>query len=88
MSPHRHEALEAFQLCTKLEGIIPALEPAHALAACDEDRAEMGKDHLIVMNCAAAATRTSSPSPRRWGASMSGIMSRLVARGGQKENAA
>jgi tryptophan synthase beta chain len=26
------EALEAFELCTKLEGIIPALEPAHALA--------------------------------------------------------
>ena len=27
------EALEAFQLCTRLEGILPALEPAHALAA-------------------------------------------------------
>ena len=26
------EALEAFQLCSRLEGIIPALEPAHALA--------------------------------------------------------
>ena len=29
-----HEALDAFQLLTRLEGIIPALEPAHALAAC------------------------------------------------------
>ena len=27
-----HQALEAFQLCSQLEGIIPALEPAHALA--------------------------------------------------------
>ena len=34
------EALEAFQLCTRLEGIIPALEPAHALAYVDEARAD------------------------------------------------
>ena len=34
------EALAAFQLCCRLEGIIPALEPAHALASVDRDRAE------------------------------------------------
>ena len=34
------EALDAFQLCTRLEGIIPALEPAHALAYVDEARAD------------------------------------------------
>ena len=34
------EALEAFQLLSKLEGIIPALEPSHALAYVDEDRAQ------------------------------------------------
>ena len=34
------EALDAFQLCSQLEGIIPALEPAHALAANHRDRAE------------------------------------------------
>ena len=34
------EALAAFQLCCKLEGIIPALEPSHALAHVHEDRAE------------------------------------------------
>jgi hypothetical protein len=44
------EALEAFQLCTRLEGIIPALEPAHALARVDEVAKELGKDGLIVMN--------------------------------------
>ena len=33
------EALDAFQLCCELEGIIPALEPAHALAEVIEDRA-------------------------------------------------
>jgi len=44
------EALDAFQLCTKLEGIIPALEPAHALARVGDLAGEIGKDGLIVMN--------------------------------------
>jgi tryptophan synthase beta chain len=44
------EALEAFQLCSRLEGIIPALEPAHALARVGDVAKELGKDGLIVMN--------------------------------------
>jgi len=44
------EALEAFQLCGKLEGIIPALEPAHALAHVAKIAPGLPKDHLIVMN--------------------------------------
>ena len=44
------EALEAFQLCARLEGIIPALEPAHALAKLGPVARELGKDGLIVMN--------------------------------------
>ena len=44
------EALEAFQLCSRLEGIIPALEPAHALAYVAKIAPELPKDHLIVMN--------------------------------------
>jgi tryptophan synthase beta chain len=44
------EALEAFQLCTKLEGIIPALEPAHALAQVMKLAPTMAKDQIIVMN--------------------------------------
>ena len=44
------EALEAFQLCAKLEGIIPALEPAHALARTGELARQIGRGGIIVMN--------------------------------------
>jgi tryptophan synthase beta chain len=44
------EALAAFQLCCRLEGIIPALEPAHALAKVMELAPKKSKDHLMVMN--------------------------------------
>ena len=44
------EALEAFQLCCRTEGIIPALEPAHALAHVAKIAPEMDKDQIIVMN--------------------------------------
>jgi len=44
------EALDAFQLLTKIEGIIPALEPAHALAHVIKLAPTMGKDQIIVMN--------------------------------------
>jgi tryptophan synthase beta chain len=44
------EALDAFQLLSKLEGIIPALEPAHALAKVIELAPKRPKDHLMVMN--------------------------------------
>ena len=43
------EALEAFQLCCKLEGIIPALEPSHALARVIELAPKRPKDHLMVV---------------------------------------
>ncbi len=44
------EALAAFQLCAKLEGIIPALEPAHALAKAAETAAQRPQDHLMIVN--------------------------------------
>jgi tryptophan synthase beta chain len=44
------EALAAFSLCCKLEGIIPALEPAHALAKVIELAPRKPRDHLMVMN--------------------------------------
>jgi tryptophan synthase beta chain len=44
------EALDAFQLCAKLEGIIPALEPAHALAKVLDVAPQKPKDHLMVVN--------------------------------------
>jgi tryptophan synthase beta chain len=43
------EALEAFQLCTKLEGIIPALECAHAIAHVMKMAPSLSEDHIIVM---------------------------------------
>ena len=44
------EALEAFQLCSRMEGIIPALEPAHALAYVSKIAGDLPKDHIICMN--------------------------------------
>jgi tryptophan synthase beta chain len=44
------EALAAFQLLSKLEGIIPALEPSHALAYVSKIAPKLPKDHLLVMN--------------------------------------
>ena len=44
------EALDAFQLCSRIEGIIPALEPSHALAYVSKVAGELPKDHLICMN--------------------------------------
>ena len=44
------EALEAFRLCTRTEGIIPALEPAHALAQVMKMAPGMDRDAIILMN--------------------------------------
>jgi tryptophan synthase beta chain len=44
------EALEAFQLCCRFEGIIPALEPSHALAYVSKIAGDLPKDHILCMN--------------------------------------
>ena len=44
------ETLDAFQLCSALEGIIPALEPAHALAYVTKLAPTLPKDNLLVMS--------------------------------------
>ena len=44
------QALEAFALCSRLEGIIPALEPAHALAHVARIAPDLSPDALLVMN--------------------------------------
>ena len=44
------EALDAFQICCVTEGIIPALEPAHALAHVAKIAPDLPADHLLVMN--------------------------------------
>jgi tryptophan synthase beta chain len=43
------EALDAFKLCAELEGIIPALEPAHAIARLPDIVREVGKDGIVVL---------------------------------------
>ena len=45
------EALASFQKLTKLEGIIPALESAHAIAAAERIAPTMDKDKIIIVNC-------------------------------------
>ncbi len=45
------EALASFQKLTKLEGIIPALESAHAIAAAERIAPTLGKDKVIIVNC-------------------------------------
>ncbi len=44
------EAVEAFQQCTRLEGIIPALESSHAIAYAGKIAPTLPKDHLMVIN--------------------------------------
>ena len=62
------EALEAFQLLCRTEGIIPALEPSHAIAAVAKRAKEMGREaDRSSPTSAGAATRTSSPWRSGWG---------------------
>ena len=44
------EALEAFKMCSAIEGIIPALESAHAVAYAVKRAPEMGKDQILLLN--------------------------------------
>ena len=45
-----YQALDAFKLCCKLEGIIPALEPSHALAYLLSLSGKLSMDDIIIMN--------------------------------------
>ena len=44
------DALEAFKICSRLEGIIPALEPSHALAFLLKNKTKFKKNEIIIMN--------------------------------------
>ena len=61
--------MEAFQLLCRTEGIIPAIESAHALAGAlrvvPKLAAELGRERSSWSTCPAAATRTSTP-PASW----------------------
>jgi tryptophan synthase beta chain len=50
LSATDEEAVAAFELCSRLEGIIPALEPAHALARVMDIAPRKPREHLMVLN--------------------------------------
>jgi tryptophan synthase beta chain len=64
------EALSAFQLCSRMEGIIPALEPAHALAHVIKVAPTMAKDKLIIMNMCGRGDKDIFTVARALGVSM------------------
>ena len=64
------EALSAFQLCSRMEGIIPALEPAHALAHVIKIAPSMPKDKLIIMNMCGRGDKDIFTVARALGVSM------------------
>ena len=66
------EALEAFQLCCALEGIIPALEPSHALAHVLKIAPTLPRDHLIVMNMCGRGDKDIFTVARALGVEMAG----------------
>ncbi len=66
------EALEAFKLCCALEGIIPALEPSHALAQVMKMAPELPRDHLIVMNMCGRGDKDIFTVARALGVDISG----------------
>jgi tryptophan synthase beta chain len=50
LSATDQEALGAFQLCARLEGIIPALETAHALARAGDVARDLGAGKILIVN--------------------------------------
>ena len=66
------EALDAFQLCCETEGIIPALEPSHALAQVAKMAPDLPRDHLICMNLCGRGDKDIFTVARALGWDMSG----------------
>ena len=66
------EALRAFELCCKAEGIIPALEPSHALAHVEKIAPKLPKDHIICMNMCGRGDKDIFTVARHLGFDMSG----------------
>ena len=70
MSATDDDALAAFQLCSRMEGIIPALEPAHALAHVIKVAPTMAKDKIIIMNMCGRGDKDIFTVARALGVSM------------------
>jgi len=59
-------ALAAFLKLARLEGIIPALESAHAVAEVIKRAPQMGRDELVIVNLSGRGTRTWRRPRRSW----------------------
>ncbi len=70
------EALEAFQFSCRTEGIIPALEPSHALAHVMKIAPTLPKDHIIVMNMCGRGDKDIFTVARHLGVDMEGVVGR------------
>jgi len=66
------EALEAFKLCCETEGIIPALEPSHALAHVAKIAPDLPADHIICMNMCGRGDKDIFTVARAFGFEMGG----------------
>ncbi|MCO5058853.1 MAG: tryptophan synthase subunit beta [Rhizobiaceae bacterium] len=67
------EALAAFQLCCETEGIIPALEPAHALAHVMKIAPRLPADHIVCMNLCGRGDKDIFTAARALGVNMDGM---------------
>ncbi len=72
------EALEAFQLSCSTEGIIPALEPSHALAHVMKIAPDLPRDHIIVMNMCGRGDKDVQTVAKHLGFDMSDTEGRAV----------
>ena len=68
------EALEAFQLCCRTEGIIPALEPSHALAHVTKIAPDLPKDHIMIMNLCGRGDKDIFTVAKHLGFDMASVM--------------
>ena len=62
------EALAAFSLCARLEGILPALEPSHALAQVIKTAPSLGTDRILIMNLCGRGDKDVPTIAQRFGA--------------------
>ena len=72
------KALEAFMSLARLEGIIPALESAHAVAECIVRAPKMGKDALIIVNLSGRGDKDVAQVAAKIGLQQPGESSKLV----------
>ncbi|HIJ39248.1 MAG TPA: pyridoxal-phosphate dependent enzyme, partial [Rhodospirillaceae bacterium] len=67
------QALDAFQLTTRLEGIIPALESSHAIAYAGTVAAELGPDHVMVISLSGRGDKDVATVAKALGAAAGGL---------------